>query len=61
MSFNFNFKLFPKYQFLIGASVNMCETFEISTEKTYDSVDIQLGAGILLLTITLVFKKKGSN
>lgn len=56
-----NFKLFPKYQFLIGASVTMCETYEISTEKTYDSIDIQLGLGIFLISATLVFKKKGSN
>lgn len=55
------FKLFPKYQFLVGVSVTMCETFEISTEKTYDSVDIQIGIGVLLLTATLTYKKKGSN
>lgn len=61
MSLKFNLKVFPKYQFLIGASVHMCETFEISTEKTYDSVDIQIGIGILLLTATLIFKKEGSN
>ena len=61
MSVKFNLKVFSKYQFLIGASINMCETFEISTEKTYDCVDIQLGIGILLLTVTLTYKKQGSN
>lgn len=61
MSVKFKFKVFPKYQFLFGVSVHMCETYEISTEKTYDSVDIQVGIGILLLTTTLTYKKQGSN
>jgi hypothetical protein len=54
-------KFFPKYHFLVGFNVMACETIETSTDKRYDSFEVELGIGIVLLSISLYFNKKGSN
>lgn len=54
------FKLFPKYHFLVGLNVIACETIEMSTEKRYDSFEVEIGIGIVLLSVSLYFNKKGS-
>jgi hypothetical protein len=53
-------KFLPKYQILIGINVNVIQTFETSTEKYYDGVDIEVGIGILLFSITILNKKGNS-
>lgn len=57
---NFKFKFFPQYQFLFGINVHMCETFEISTEKTYDTVEIDIGLAVFVLSVSIITRKKES-
>lgn len=54
-------KFFSKHHFLLGINMMDCETMETSTGITYDSVHIELGIGIMMITFVLNFKKKGSN
>lgn len=50
---------FPKYQFLLGCNIYMHETMDMKKEERYDGIDIEIGLGILILTISLLSKKKG--
>lgn len=56
-----SFSLFPKYQFLLGLNIIMHETFDVKTEEAYDGMDVEIGLGILLFTISILTKKKGAS
>jgi hypothetical protein len=57
---NISISFLPKYQLLLGLNIIMHETFDMKTESEYDGIDIEFGVGILLLTITVLKKKKGA-
>lgn len=50
---------FPKYQFLLGINFLSHETFDMKDEQAYDGMDIELGVGIIVLSITIL-KRKGA-
>lgn len=50
---------FPKYQFLLGLHFLAHETFDMKDEQSYDGIDIEVGIGIIVLTITIL-KRKGA-
>ena len=60
MSIDFRISFFPKYHFLLGVNVHMCETYEISSEKKYDTVEVQLGLALAVLHFSVTVNKKGS-
>lgn len=55
-----NLKFFSKYNCLLGLNIFMHETFSMETEEAYDGIDIELGIGIAILTISLLKKRKGA-
>jgi hypothetical protein len=57
---NISISFLPKYQLLLGLNVIMHETFDMKTESEYDGIDVEFGIGILLLTVTILRKKKGA-
>lgn len=53
-------RFFPKFQFLLGLHVQMHEIISMENNEAYDGVDIELGIGILVFSVTLA-KKKGAS
>lgn len=53
-------KFFPKYQFLIGLNIQMHKTHSLEDEQVYDGIDIELGIGLLVFSLTILRKEKGA-